>query len=137
MSLGTHTRSSKQTIMMVSSREASLAMTPDRIAPAAMKKKVPVAAIQNFCPGGIHLGTQLAAPAKEMKCTRPKEITQTPYKRMKIAFLPVLGESFGASELNATTPPITSENSSKKLPQESYTPGTAKIWMTQSKANTE
>ena len=117
MSLGTHTRSSKQTIMMVSSREASLAMMPDRIAPAAMKKKVPVAAIQNFCPGGIHLGTQLAAPAKEMKCTRPKEITETPYKRLKIAVLQAQDESAGASEPNATSPPITSENSSKKLPQ--------------------
>ena len=64
MSLGTHTRISKHTIMRASSREASPAMTPDRIAPAAMKKKVPVAAIQNFCPGGTHLGTQLAALAK-------------------------------------------------------------------------
>src|ERR1700677_1265210 len=58
--LGTHTRTSKPTIIAVSKRLARSARNPERMAMAASRKKMAVAIAQNNCPGGIHLGTKLA-----------------------------------------------------------------------------
>src|SRR5580658_2675122 len=128
---------SKQTIMTAFRREASPARIPVSIANAASRKQVPVAIVQKTPPKGSQAGTHDAHAERKMKCVRPNEIGQIPYRRLRTAVLRCQGEPGGERKANTAAPDMTIESSSNVFPQGSHTRGVPKIAHTQIRANTE